>query len=151
MQRALAVVDPTKSSKDLLRKAGAIAEAMDAELRILHVTSDSEYEEDRKAMEELASTDYGRYDIGQAEAGARQFASDLAADVLGDSDVTYEPLGRIGDKANAVLSTIEKYDCDHVFIAGRKRSPTGKAIFGDAPQRIILNADVPVTITTEEE
>jgi len=32
-----------------------------------------------------------------------------------------------------------------VFLTGKKRSPTGKAVFGDRSQAIILNFDGPVT------
>lgn len=150
MERALVVVDASESSKHVLREAGAIAAAMGAELRLLHVTSNSKFEEDRKAMESLAMTDLGQYDVEQAEAGASQFASELADEVLGEGDVAYEALGAVGEKADVVLAAVEDRDCDHVFIGGRKRSPTGKAIFGDAAQQVILNANVPVTIVTDE-
>lgn len=150
MDRALVVVDASESSKDLLRRAGAIAAAMGAELTLLHVTSEEDFEADRKAMAEIGTEEYGQYHVEQAESGARQFALDIAGEVLADTDVEYEALGTVGDTAETVLSTVEDRHADHVFIAGRKRSPTGKAIFGDAAQRVILNANVPVTIVTEE-
>jgi hypothetical protein len=36
-----------------------------------------------------------------------------------------------------------------VFLAGRKRSPTGKALFGDQTQAVILDFDGAVTVITK--
>jgi len=35
-----------------------------------------------------------------------------------------------------------------VFVRGRRRSPTGKAVFGDTAQAVILNFDGFVTVAT---
>lgn len=150
MERALVVVEASESSKDLLRQAGDIAAAMDAELVLLHVTSEVEFKKERQAMADIGSSDLSEYGVDQAASGARQFAVDVARIVLEDVDVQYETLGEVGDTADVVLSTIREKNCDHVFVAGRRRSPTGKAIFGDTAQKIILNSDIPVTVVTDE-
>lgn len=150
MERPLAVVKTSESSKDLLRKAGDIAAAMNAELLLLHVTSEEEFKKERQAMADIGSSDLSEYSVDQAASGAREFAADIAREVFKDVDVEYDTLGEVGDTANVVLSTIREQNCDHVFVTGRKRSPTGKAIFGDVAQKIILNSDVPVTVMTDE-
>lgn len=150
MQRALVVVDSSESSKDLLRLAGRLAEGVDAQLRILHVVTEEEYEKDRQAMSDLTGTDYAQYDTNQAEAGARQFASDLASEMLTEFSIEYEAIGAVGDHADRILATTRRESCDHIYIAGGKRSPTGKALFGDTAQKVILNADTPVTVVTDE-
>ncbi|ELZ26183.1 UspA domain-containing protein [Halogeometricum pallidum JCM 14848] len=147
VKRALAVVEPTDASKDLLREAGSLAEGVDAELVLVHATTDEEYSARRKAMESLSNAS-GKYTPGEARAGAAEFARDLGEEVLASFDVEYEVTSSVGDKADGVLDAAEAYDCDHVFFAGRQRSPTGKALFGDATQRVILEFEGPVTVLT---
>jgi nucleotide-binding universal stress UspA family protein len=48
-----------------------------------------------------------------------------------------------------VLAEARHRGCDHVFVTGRKRSPAGKAIFGDVAQRIVLEFDGAVTVLAE--
>lgn len=147
MERALAVVDASETAKDLVREAGELAGGVDATLVLVHVTDEEEYNEKRDAMAKIpeGSVSYSR---DQAEQGASQFARDVANDVLADVDVDFEPVGRVGDRVETVLNTAEDLDCDHIFLAGRKRSPTGKAVFGDTTQRIILDFEGAVTVVT---
>jgi nucleotide-binding universal stress UspA family protein len=49
-----------------------------------------------------------------------------------------------GDPADELLSAAEGVDADAICVSGRKRSPTGKAVFGSVTQDVILGADRPV-------
>lgn len=147
MERALAVVDADESTKELVREAGELAAAVDAELVVLHVTTSEEYEEKRKTMEDIPDS-RARYSSKQALQGAEQFAEDVGREVLDGVGVEYETVGAVGDEKNEILKKADEYDCDHLFIAGDKRSPTGKALFGDLTQSVILNFDGPVTVVT---
>lgn len=148
MNRAVAVVEASESAKELVREAGKLAEGVGAPLVLLHVTSDEEYEDTRKSLENIPNLETS-YTAGQALEGARQFAEDIGREVLDGIDVDYEAVGRVGDERDEILSAAEEFDCDHVFLAGRKRSPTGKAIFGDRTQAVILDFDGAVTVVTE--
>jgi len=148
MERALAVVDAEESTKALVREAGELAAAVDAELVLLHVTTNDEYEEMRQTMESIPNSPVG-YSAQKARKGAEEFAADIGREVLDGIDVDYESVGALGDEQTEILDTAEEYDCDHLFIAGDKRSPNGKALFGDLTQSIILNFAGPVTVVTE--
>lgn len=50
------------------------------------------------------------------------------------------------EQAEALIRLGEKHDCDHAFITGQNRSPSGKALFGDDPQQVLLNFEGYVTV-----
>lgn len=148
MKHALAVVGPTAESKRLVREAGQLAAAVGAELTLLHVTDEETYEDRREQLAQVTEVG-GVYSIGQARDGAKNYAEDVGREVLEGVDIDYEAIGRLGDLPEVVLSVTNEIGADHVFITGPKRSPAGKALFGDDTQRVILDSSVPVTVVTE--
>ncbi|MFB6134426.1 MAG: universal stress protein [Halanaeroarchaeum sp.] len=151
MDRALVVVDDSEAHRDLLREAGELASGVGADLVLLSMMTEEEFDESYEAIEKIADIEQTKYDRSTVVEGAEQAARNVAKDVLEGMDVEYEAVGAVveeGAFADRVLRTSEEYDCDHVFITGRRRSPTGKAIFGDTAQAVILNFDGPVTVIT---
>lgn len=55
-----------------------------------------------------------------------------------------------GDPATAIIDAAEAEDVDAIYIAGRKRSPTGKVLFGSVTQQVTLNTDRPVVVCGRE-
>lgn len=147
MRHALAVVSSTEASKKVVREAGELAAGVGAELTLLHVTTEERYTETYRQLESISDYDT-EYSVYQAEQGAANFAEDIGREVLEDIDVEYEAAGALGDVVDAVLDYAERNGCDHVFVGGQTRSPTGKALFGDHTQQIILDFDGPVTVLT---
>jgi nucleotide-binding universal stress UspA family protein len=151
MERALVVVDDTDPHRKLLREAGELAAGVGADLVLLAILSEEDYEESFETIETISETEGTSYGEDTVLDGERAFARDFAEDVLDDVAVEYETAAAVaeeGERADQILGTAEKNGCDHVFIVGRQRSPTGKAIFGDTAQSVILNFDGPVTIRT---
>lgn len=146
MDHALAVVGPTETAKRLVREAGELAGGVNADLTLIYVADEEEYDERR---EQLAEVTGQTYSIGQALEGARKYARDVGREVLSDVDVEYDATGSVGDRGEVVLTEMDNRGCDHVFITGKRRSPTGKALFGDDTQRVILDSSQPVTVITE--
>lgn len=149
MRKALVVVNAVESADRVLREAGELAAGVGASLVVLHVASESEYEENREAMQSVTEIEGGGYDVDQASEGARQFAHDLCEQVLRNIDVEHQAIGEVGDEFDSIMGAVDDHDCDHVFMTGARRSPTGKAIFGDVAQQVLLNANRPVTVMIE--
>jgi nucleotide-binding universal stress UspA family protein len=147
MQRALAVVEGTEETKKLVREAGELATGVGAELILLHVTTEEEFSDRADALAAIPNYN-AEYSVGQARDGASQFARDIGREVFDGVSVEFEAVGALGDKQQQILEVARQHDCDHLFISGQKRSPTGKAIFGDLTQSIILEFDGAVTVTT---
>jgi nucleotide-binding universal stress UspA family protein len=147
MERALIVAEPTDAANDLAREAASLAEGVDADVVLIHATTDEEYAARKQAMASIASAG-GTYTTDDAREGAAQFARDVADDVLAEFDVRYETAGYVGEKGDVILRAADEHDCDHVFLPGRKRSPTGKALFGDTTQQVLLEYEGPVTVRT---
>ncbi|WP_224332338.1 universal stress protein [Haloprofundus halobius] len=73
-----------------------------------------------------------------------------AAESLDDHGVRYELLESGGDPAQSILDAAKEVGADLVVVAGRKRSPAGKAIFGSVSQSVILSSNRPVMVVGTE-
>jgi nucleotide-binding universal stress UspA family protein len=84
---------------------------------------------------------------------AKEVAESAISDILSEYDIETEAVGRaVGDaddRASEVLKTAEEHNNDYIFLLGRRRSPAGKAVFGDTAQKVILNFDQYVVTLTE--
>jgi len=47
---------------------------------------------------------------------------------------------------NAIVEAAQEHDVDVIFLAGRKRSPAGKVLFGSVTQGVALSTERPVQI-----
>lgn len=150
MNRALVVVTDTDRSDRILREAGELAASNGAELVLLSVTPTEEYERTQDAIAAIGSSDVV-YTIEQAEESSTRKLKTAAARALTGLDVDYHTKVVFGRKVDSILDVAEAYGCDHLFIAGRRRSPTGKALFGDLTQQALLAFDGPVTVLLGDE
>jgi nucleotide-binding universal stress UspA family protein len=71
-------------------------------------------------------------------------AVQMLSDGLDKRNISYWTRGAIGDPVAKILEIAEDESADFILIAGRERSPAGKAIFGSTSQRVLLNASRPV-------
>jgi nucleotide-binding universal stress UspA family protein len=149
MDHALVVLDTDATGRALLEEAGRLAAGAGARLSVLSLLSPEEYTEKREALEAAAREEHTSYDTGAVLDRARQDAEEIAEDVFGDLDLEWEGIGaRVTEgetEAERILGVASERDYDHLFITGHRRSPTGKAVFGDRAQSLILNFDGPVT------
>ena len=75
----------------------------------------------------------------------------LARNRLEEADIEVEVEGYGGDAARAILNVADEHDADQIVLAGRKRTPTGKVLFGSVTQSVILDTDRPVLVCSGSE
>ena len=69
-----------------------------------------------------------------------------ARERLEDAGVETEVQIEHGKPPAVIQEVATDLDVDQIVMAGRKRTPVGKVLFGSATQAVILNASVPVTV-----
>lgn len=135
MYRALLAADGNVSR--VQKQAEAVARIPNAaetvSVVVLYVFEDSALSDDSDMV------DPGRI---QSVTGAEEYLTEQGIDV--------ELLGRAGNPVEAILDVADEYDVDGIYVGGPKRSPTGKAIFGSVTQDVIMQSDVPVTVTIDK-
>ncbi|WP_267643448.1 universal stress protein [Haloarchaeobius amylolyticus] len=72
------------------------------------------------------------------------------AGLLAEAGVDYEIRGAVGEYGHEIVDLAEEETADLVVVGGRKRSPTGKAVFGSTAQEVMLNAPCPVTFVRSD-
>lgn len=84
------------------------------------------------------------------EVAARHATIRSLSDDLDEADVGYAIRGAIGDHGETIVDLAEDVTADGVFVGGRQRSPTGKAVFGSTAQEVMLSAPCPVTFVRSD-
>ena len=74
-----------------------------------------------------------------------------AEDLLEDAGVPVDLREGSGDPAESIIESAESLDADAICIAGRKRSPAGKMLFGSVSQSVILNTQRPVLLCSPSD
>jgi nucleotide-binding universal stress UspA family protein len=117
-----------------------IAGPLGADVVIGHVFTEEEFDR----LEAQLDAD-GSSAIVPELVARRQPAVRTIGERLDAAAVSYSVEGEVGDHAEAIVRLAEDVGADRVFVGGRKRSPTGKAMFGSTAQQVMLNAPCPVT------
>lgn len=69
-----------------------------------------------------------------------------AQEKLEDAGIAVELAESSGDPAAAIIDLADELDADMVVLAARKRTPTGKVLFGSVTQAVLLGTDRPVLV-----
>ncbi|CDK38582.1 universal stress protein [Halorubrum sp. AJ67] len=150
MEDAFVAIDDPDHSSDLLREAAAYAVGADAELVLYFPLTPEEFEESQESLDKIGRVEHKDYGDEDAQTVAKQFVDDIAREPLADFDVEYSVVTDVTEEIDAgrIIELAEERGCDHVYTTGRRRSPTGKAMFGDTTQQLILNFSGFVTVRT---
>lgn len=138
----LVAVDEEQRTDRAVAVAYDLATAYDDRLVALHVVPDEEFQSHQQA---IADAGFANFSYAQEEGSAARFADRVVDEALEEYDGSIvETRGRVGDPPEKILDEAEALDPRFLVIGGQRRSPVGKALFGNATQKILLNADCPV-------
>ncbi|MGQ4557112.1 universal stress protein [Halobellus sp. GM3] len=138
----LAAIDETERSRLVLETAHDLAEKYNETLIVLHVVPEENYNRHRELVQKMPEFD--DFSLSQEEESAERFVMKFVEETLGGQPENMEPRGRVGSVTDEILAEVDRVDPRFLVISGRRRSPAGKAIFGDIAQSILLNADCPI-------
>ncbi|ADQ69459.1 universal stress family protein [Halogeometricum borinquense DSM 11551] len=153
MDRGVVTIDDTESHRELLCEAAEHAESADAELLLLRFLDEKTYEQEIETLETIGNIENVNYTADEVTEAVTANTRELAEVVLEEFDVDFNVAVSVtSDKrrADRLIETGAAHDCDHAFIVGESRSPTGKALFGDFAQNVILNFGGYVTVTFDK-
>lgn len=100
---------------------------------------------------EVESTQWS--DVSSADFYDEEFPevpAEVAAN-LEDAGFTVDVRREHGEPSEVILDVADELDADSIVMAGRERSPVGKALFGSTIQAVILGADAPVVVGTSAD
>lgn len=152
MERGLVLLRETDRAEQLLEEAGEYADGTGARLLLLSFMSEQEYENDAEALASIGAVEDVSYDEDAILGGVEQEIEESAATAFEGRSVEHDSIVVVAEEdehADRALEAADRHGCDHLFVVGQKRSPTGKALFGDTVQQLILNFDGYVTVTME--
>jgi nucleotide-binding universal stress UspA family protein len=150
MKRALVVIDDTDEHRELFADAIEIVRGTGAELELFSWVTPDEFEKDVETLEAAEQAGSGTYSNASANDIVTNFAHEFAESVCGSNTPQFDVSSAVTEDdgvADHILDAARQSDCDHIFLVGRRRSPTGKVLFGDVAQEVILNFDGNVTVS----
>ncbi|MCU4926596.1 universal stress protein [Halobacteria archaeon AArc-dxtr1] len=138
----------------MVSHAISVAGATDASVVLAHVLSESEFEAESEEYHEAierVGTDIEERDLSPQTLAREKETIASMVDRLEDAGFKVEIRAAVGDRSNEIVKMAEDVAAENLIISGRKRSPTGKAVFGSTSQEILLTAPCPVTYVRAED
>ncbi|GGJ14137.1 universal stress protein UspA [Halobellus salinus] len=134
--------------EEIVEAATDLAGPAGATIRLVHVFETDEYDRIRGQLDIDAADEVSPDEVAKRHVTIRKLGD--AVDAAG---LTHSWHGRISDAGNQggeIVTAASDLGADLLVVGGRRRSPTGKAVFGSTAQDVMLNAPCPVTFVRAE-
>jgi len=147
VKKLLLPVDGTDTDRtdDLVETVSSVAEPGETTIGLLHVFDRERYTELREAMNVAPDSE-----VTPATVAGRRTSVRTIRAALEERGFDVAVLGALGDRADGIVREAEDWNADLLVVGGRRRSPTGKAVFGSVAQAVMLNAPCPVTFVRDD-
>jgi nucleotide-binding universal stress UspA family protein len=139
----IAAIDRSDRASRAVKEAEKLSSAFDDTVHVVHALTKS----DMVKMEGIHAT---RPNIQISDNEVREMATEVAASVVDNFDMPAESVGLVGDAKTEIIGYASEQNAWYIVVAGRKRSPAGKTVFGSVAQSIILNAECPTVVSVEQ-
>lgn len=148
LKSVLVAVGPGDADRaeEIAEAAVEVAKPSGATVYLAHVFTDEEYQDVLDQLE----FDTQLSEVSPDDTAKRHATIRTLAGVLKDHGINYEIRGAVGAHGETIVDLATETDADRVIVGGRKRSPTGKAVFGSTAQHVMLNSPCPVTFVREQ-
>ncbi|WP_336338894.1 universal stress protein [Haloarcula brevis] len=123
-----------------------IAGPAGATVVVAHVFTDDQYDGVVDRLEFESTGEANPNEVADRHTTVRELLSRFE-----DAGLSTEVRGAVGNHGEQIVDLAEATAADLIVVGGRKRSPTGKAVFGSTAQEVMLNAPCPVTFVRGEE
>ncbi|MBX0294107.1 universal stress protein [Haloarcula nitratireducens] len=147
LERILLAVGPNDKDRidELAAAVTDIAGPAGASVVIAHVFTDDEYDNVVDRLEFASASEADPDEVADRHTTVRELE-----DRFSDAGIDYSVRGAVGNHGQQIVDLAEEENANLVVVGGRKRSPTGKAVFGSTAQEVMLNAPCPVTFVRGE-
>ena len=133
--------EDAERTKRLAEETIDVAGPTGATVFLAHVFTKDEYQDATDNLDfDMATSEVTPNDVAQRHGTVRSLTREMD-----EADVDYQVRGEVGAHGERIVDLAEIVDADRVVVGGRKRSPTGKAVFGSTAQEVMLSSPCPVT------
>lgn len=134
--KTLVVVAGVETSSHVMAAAIDYAETEGTSLVVLHVMPLHVYENRQRSMGEMPNLRYDgfTFDLDQAEESAESVAERAAQAAIGDRDIAYTAVGRVGDLISTVLAAAAAHRCETIVLS--ETEPWWRRALGQADRRL---------------
>lgn len=134
------------SSERAIRYGKQLATELAGEVTMIPVYDENKYSGavQRKAMagSEVTKLDDVRDTLSESTV-------EMVEPILTKTDTPWAVEIFIGNLPSELIEKLQEDNFDHLVVPAEQTSPTGKVIFGDLAQSLVLNTDIPTTVITD--
>lgn len=140
-QTILAVVAGVETSSQVLAAAIERVEQEAVSLVVLHVMTHHVYDRRRDSYAAIRELKHDGFTFthDQATESAERIAERAAQAAIGERDIPYTPVGRVGDLVSTVLAVAATHGCDTILL--QKTYPLWRRVIGLADRRLAKRFD----------